>query len=144
MSGTTIGAAQASADSAKSVTNDSLARQGTDTTLAARKDTSAQPASTTGAVTRVTVPVDTIVASACREAPAGRPAPGLLMVVFRAGTAESARVAAAKEVRGTLAGMAPSGEEYIRLSPESGPLAVAAANLIQLPPVTSVSEKSCP
>jgi hypothetical protein len=92
----------------------------------------------------VAAPVDTILATACRAAPAGKPAPGLLTVVFRAGTAESARVAAAREVGGTLAGMTASGEEYVRLSPESGPLVVAAARLIRLPPVTSVSEKSCP
>jgi hypothetical protein len=92
----------------------------------------------------VTPPVDTILATACKAGSPGKPAPGLLTVVFRPDTPDSARVAAVKEVSGTLAGMTASGEEYVRLTPESGPLVVAAARLIQLPPVTSVSEKSCP
>jgi hypothetical protein len=126
--------------------NDSLLRQPTDTALAATKDTSAaqRPAPKGAVPAPVPTPVDSILATACRGAPAGKPAPGLLTVVFRAGTPETDRVAAAKEIGGALAGMTASGEEYVRLSAESGPLPVAAARLIRLPPVTSVSEKSCP
>ncbi len=148
--GGSVGHAQASGDSAKAQPNDSLARAKTDTTVGGAKDSAAaqpgpqQPTQASAAPARAAAPVDSILAAACREAPPGRPAPGLLTVVFRAGTPDTARVAAAREVSGTLAGMTASGEDYVRLSPESGPLVVAAARLIRLPPVTSVSEKSCP
>jgi hypothetical protein len=148
--GGSVGHAQASGDSAKAQPNDSLARAKTDPALGGTQDSAAaqpgpqQPTQASAIPAPVAAPVDSIVAAACHEAPPGKPAPGLLTVVFRPGTPDTARVAAAREVSGTLAGTTASGEEYVRLSPESGPLAVAAARLIRLPPVTSVSEKSCP
>jgi hypothetical protein len=145
--GASSGAAQAAADSAKTVPGDSLSRRGGDTASAATKDTSAaQRSGATGNVVPVVTPppVDSILATACKGASPGKAAPSLLTVVFRPGTPDSDRVAAMKEVSGTLAGMTASGEEYVRLTPESGPLVVAAARLIQVPSVTSVSEKSCP
>jgi len=143
--GATVCSAQANVDSTKAQTNDSLPRQGTDTAQSAAKDTSAaqRPVATESAPARAAAPVDSILLTACRGALAGRPAPGLLTVVFRAGTPDTARAAAAKAVSGALV-VTTTGEEYVQLSPESGPLPVAAARLIQLPPVTSVSEKSCP
>ncbi len=147
--GTSVGYAQTSGDSAKAQPNDSLARAKPDTSHGT-KDTAAapsgaqQPTQASVVPARAAAPVDSILAAACREERPGKPAPGLLTVVFRPGTPDTARVAAAREVKGTLAGTTASGEDYIRLSPESGPLVVAAARLIRLPPVTSVSEKSCP
>lgn len=148
--GTSVGYAQTSGDSAKAQPHDSLARVKSDTAHAATKDTAAapsgaqQPTQASAEPARAAAPVDSILAAACREERPGKPAPGLLTVVFRPGTPDTARITAAREVKGTLAGTTASSEDYIRLSPESGPLVVAAARLIRLPPVTSVSEKSCP
>src|SRR5262249_41841899 len=89
------GSAQVSADSSKAQTTASISRQGTDSPR--RPLTNDPPPAQ---------PADTLLANACREAPQGKPAPGLLTVVFRAGTPDSARVSAAKEVSGTLVRMA--------------------------------------
>lgn len=139
------GSAQVSTDSAKAQTTDSVPRQGSDSVRPPTNDTTTAQRPTSGAAPpRPATPTDTLLANACRETLPGRPAAGLLTVVFRAGTPDSARVSAAKEVSGTLVQIPETGEEYVRLSPESGPLVLAAAKLIRLPPVTSVSEKSCP
>jgi hypothetical protein len=144
--GGSVGHAQASGDSARAQPNDSLARAKADTAAGGTKDSAAakQAAQPSAAPARAAAPVDSILAAACRETLPGRPAPGLLTVVFRPGTPDTARIGAAKAISGTLSGTTASGEEYVRLSPESGPLVLAAARLIELPPVTSVSEKSCP
>jgi hypothetical protein len=137
--------AQISPDSARAQTTDSVPRQGTDSSGAARTDTSAAQRPATGAAPPPpATPPDTLLANACRGTLPGRPAAGLLTVVFKAGTPDSSRVAAAKEVSAAFIRVPETGEEYVRLSPESGPFVVASAKLIQLPAVTSVSEKSCP
>jgi len=89
-------------------------------------------------------PVDTTLARACNGAPGGTEAPGLLAVVFRSRTPDTARIAAAKAVGGTLAGPTGYGEEYVRVPPDAGPLTVVADRLIRQKPVTQVSPVPCP
>jgi hypothetical protein len=89
-------------------------------------------------------PVDTTLARACNGAPGGTEAPGLLAVVFRSRTPDTARVAAARAVGGTLAGPTGYGEEYVRVPPNAGPLTVVADRLIRQRPVTQVSPVPCP
>ncbi|HET6579207.1 MAG TPA: hypothetical protein VFG66_12850 [Gemmatimonadales bacterium] len=90
-------------------------------------------------------PPDTTLMRACAGAPAGSLAPGLLAVVFRAGTSGPEKVAAAKAVGGTLAGpTAAGGEEYVRLSADAPALTVVADRLIRADPVTRVSPAPCP
>jgi hypothetical protein len=90
-------------------------------------------------------PPDTTLMRACEGAPAGSLAPGLLAVVFRAGTSGPEKVAAAKTVGGTLAGpTAAGGEEYVRLSADAPALTVVADRLIRADPVTRVSPAPCP
>jgi hypothetical protein len=87
-------------------------------------------------------PSDTVLAKACAGMPAGAEAPGLLSVVFRAGTSDTAKASAMRAVGGALAGSTRYGEEYVRVS--SGPLPVVADRLIHEDPVTTVSSVRCP
>jgi hypothetical protein len=89
-------------------------------------------------------PADTTLARACAGEPAGSEAPGLLAVVFTAGTSERDRAAAAKAVGGTLAGSSPYGEDYVRLAVGAGPLTAVADQLIRQNPVKEVSPVPCP
>jgi hypothetical protein len=89
-------------------------------------------------------PTDTTLARACDGAPAGTEAPGLLAVLFRAGTSDRDRAAAAKAVGGTLAGTSDYGEEYVRVPETAGPLVAVADRLIRQEPVTQVSPAPCP
>ena len=89
-------------------------------------------------------PTDTTLARACAGAPAGSEAPGLLAVVFTAGTSERDRAAAAKAVGVTLAGSSPYGEDYVRLAVGAGPLTAVADQLIRQNPVKQVSPVPCP
>ena len=89
-------------------------------------------------------PSDTTLARACAGSPEGSEAPGLLAVIFVAGTSERDRAAAAKAVGGTLAGSSPYGEDYVRLGVGSGPLTVVADQLIRQNPVKQVSPVPCP
>jgi len=95
------------------------------------------------AVTQV-APADTVLAKACSGLPAGAEAPGLLAVVFRPGTSEAERVAAARAVGGALAGASEYGEDYVRVPTDAGPLTVIADRLIRQVPVTTVSAAPCP
>ena len=87
---------------------------------------------------------DTTLARACAGEPPGSEAPGLLAVVFNAGTSERDRAAAAKAVGGTLAGSSPYGEDYVRLAVGAGPLTAVADQLIRQNPVKQVSPAPCP
>jgi hypothetical protein len=89
-------------------------------------------------------PTDTTLARVCRGVPGGIEAPGLLAVVFRAGTSDQDRIAAAKSVGGTLGGPSEYGEEYVLLPPDAGALTVVADKLIRQDPVTQVSPAPCP
>lgn len=89
-------------------------------------------------------PSDTVLARACSGEPGGGEAPGLLAVIFRAGTPDRERAAAAKSVGGTLAGPNGYGEEYVRLPDGAGPLPAVADRLIRQAAVTSVSPAPCP
>jgi hypothetical protein len=89
-------------------------------------------------------PTDTTLARACDGAPAGTEAPGLLAVLFRTGTSDRDRAAAAKAVGGTLAGTSDYGEEYVRVPETAGPLVAVADRLILQEPVTQVSPAPCP
>ena len=89
-------------------------------------------------------PSDTTLARACAGEPAGGEAPGLLAVIFVAGTSERDRAAAAKAVGGTLAGSSPYGEDYVRIGVGAGPLTVVADQLIRQNPVKEVSPVPCP
>ena len=89
-------------------------------------------------------PSDTVLARACQGMAAGTQAPGLLTVMFRAGTSDRDRAAAAKSVGGTLGGPTAYGEEYVVLPPDAGPLPVVADRLIRQDPVTQVSPAPCP
>jgi hypothetical protein len=95
------------------------------------------------AVTQV-APADTVLAKACSGLPAGAEAPGLLAVVFRPGTSEAERVAAARAVGGALAGASEYGEDYVRVPTDARPLTVIADRLIRQVPVTTVSAAPCP
>jgi hypothetical protein len=95
------------------------------------------------AVTQV-APADPVLAKACSGLPAGAEAPGLLAVVFRPGTSEAERVAAARAVGGALAGASEYGEDYVRVPTDAGPLTVIADRLIRQVPVTTVSAAPCP
>lgn len=120
-------------DSAASVRNDSAGGQRADS------------AGSTGPLVVNLSPPDTTLMRACAGAPAGSLAPGLLAVVFRAGTSGPEKVAAAKTVGGTLAGpTAAGGEEYVRLSADAPALTVVADRLIRADPVTRVSPAPCP
>ena len=92
----------------------------------------------------IRAPTDTTLARACVATPAGREAPGLLTAVFRAGTSDKDKAAAAKAVGGSLAGTNGMGEEYVRLEVGSGPLAAVADRLIRQDPVMRVSPAPCP
>ena len=87
---------------------------------------------------------DTLLASACGDAPGGSEAPGLLAVLFRARTTEEVRHAAAKQVGGTIAGESDEGEDYVRFPPDAGPPSAVADRLIRLGPVMRVSPVACP
>lgn len=155
-------AAQARADSTTTTVLGDSVKRGSDTTGAApsadtsgsRGQDSASAASSSAVAPSspavapppiaVAAPVDSVLARACRTARPGAPAPGLLGVVFRAQTPDSERVKAAREVGGELAGVAASGEDYVRLSGNAGPLRIAAARLIRVSPVASVTEVLCP
>lgn len=89
-------------------------------------------------------PDDTTLARACQGYPAGSEAPGLLAVIFIAGTSQRDRAAAAKAVGGTLAGSSPYGEDYVRLAVGAGPLTAVADRLINQRPVKQVSPAPCP
>ncbi len=95
-------------------------------------------------VVQFTAPVDTALARACADAPAGSEAPGLLSVVFRAGPSVTDKAAAAKAVGGAMAGETGYGEEYVKLAVGSGPLTVVADRLIRQDPVVRVSPAPCP
>lgn len=92
----------------------------------------------------VAAPTDPTLARACTGMPAGSEAPGLLAVVFRAGTSDKDRAAAAKAVGGTLAGTSSYGEEYVQLGVGAGPLAAVADRMIRQEPVMQVSPAPCP
>ena len=101
-------------------------------------------------ITPPTAPGDSILSAAC-SGPAG-PAPvarDLLVVVFAPEAGAAERVAAAKNVEGTLLGPATSGEPgayYLRV-PSGGEeyrLRVAADQLILLDMVRQVGSRACP
>ena len=113
--------------------------QGTPDSAAASSPPRALPPAVTALA-----PVDTTLARACDGLPGGTEAPGLLAVIFRSGTPDSSRAAAAKAVAGTLAGPSGYGEEYVRLPPDAGRLTIVADRLIRQKPVTQVSPVPCP
>jgi hypothetical protein len=102
------------------------------------------PSGAASAVLTRVEPADTTLARACAGATAGSMAPGLLTVVFRPGTPDKERAAAARAVGGTLGGPTEYGEEYVRVPSDAGPLAVVADRLIRQDPVTRVSPAPCP
>jgi hypothetical protein len=89
-------------------------------------------------------PSDTTLARACIGMPGGTEAPGLLAVVFRSGTSDRARIAAAKAVGGSLGGESNAGEEYLKLAAGTEPLAAVADRLIRQDPVVRVAAVPCP
>jgi hypothetical protein len=89
-------------------------------------------------------PPDTVLAGLCAGASGGVEAPGLLAVIFRAGTPDTAQLAAARAVGGSLAGTSPYGETYVAVPDSAGPLPVVADRLIRQDPVTTVSPVPCP
>jgi hypothetical protein len=140
-------AAQTRADSTKSTpSGDSAATRSQDTSAAVTAPSGApdsgapRPAVPSPALPPP--PVDSVLARACGSAPAGGSAPGLLAVVFKASAADSDRVAAAREVGGTLA--RGSGKEYVLIPVTGEAMRVAAARLIRLSSVSSLSEMPCP
>ena len=112
-------------------------------TDSARQSGAASRAEALRAVT-VVAPQDTVLARACAGLPAGAEAPGLLAVVFRPGTSDTARAAAARAVGGRRAGLSEYGEEYVQVPPDAGPLPAVADRLIRQEPVTAVSPAPCP
>ena len=112
-------------------------------TDSARQSGAASRAAALRAVT-IVAPPDTVLARACAGLPAGAEAPGLLAVVFRPGTSDTARAAAARAVGGTRAGTSQYGEEYVQVPPDAGPLPAVADRLIRQDPVMTVSAAPCP
>jgi hypothetical protein len=110
--------------------------------IAPSAGTTAPPAPQTVNVTPA--PLDTTLARACAGMSAGDEAPGLLVVIFRRGTSDKDRAAAAKAVGGVLAGTSPYGEDYVRLGADAAPLTVMADRLIRQEPVLEVSPTPCP
>lgn len=89
-------------------------------------------------------PSDTTLARACKGLPGGSEAPGLLAVIFRGGTSDRDRIAAAKAVGGSLGGQSAHGEEYVKLAVGAGPLTAVADRLIRQDPVVRVAPAPCP
>jgi hypothetical protein len=87
---------------------------------------------------------DTTLARVCKGAVPGELAPGLLAVVFRAGTTRPEAVAAARAVGGTIVGMSDAGEVYVDVTAGGAPLAAAADQLIRQNPVSEVTLAACP
>ena len=139
-----------STDSLRGATGDSAARAATGSPTADRIPPALGPGSVQTDPPTIplgvgqTDPTDTTLARACAGYPAGSEAPGLLAVIFNAGTSDRDRAAAAKAVGGTLAGSSPYGEDYVRLAVGAGPLTVVADQLIRQNPVKEVSPVPCP
>lgn len=87
---------------------------------------------------------DSLLASACGDAPPGSEAAGLLAVLFRARTTAEVRRTSAKQVGGTIAGESDEGETYVRFPPDAGAPSAVADRLIRLSPVIRVSPVACP
>jgi len=102
------------------------------------------PPASSGPVVVQVGPPDTTLIRACAGAAPGDEAPGLLAVVFRAGTTEKERTAAARAVGGKLGGSSDFGEEYVLVPAEAGRLPDLADKLIQQAPVVRVSQTPCP
>jgi hypothetical protein len=115
-----------------------------DTGRSASDTARADSAAPSGPLVVNVAPPDTILIAACAGTPPGSTAEGILAVVFRGGSTDREKVAAAKTVGGVLAGPAAGGEEYVRLTPDAPPLTVAADRLIRLDAVTRVSPAPCP
>lgn len=89
-------------------------------------------------------PPDSTLRRACAGIGAGALAPNLLVVMFRPGTPPEDRIAAARAVGGSLGTPTGSGEEYVQLTADAGPLPTVADRLIRQDPVTRVSPAPCP
>jgi hypothetical protein len=139
-----------STDSLRGATGDSAARTATGAPAGDRVPPALGPGSVGTDPSTIPLgvgpeePADTTLVRACAGYPAGSEAPGLLAVIFNAGTSDRDRAAAAKAVGGTLAGSSPYGEDYVRLGVGSGPLTVVADQLIRQNPVKQVSPAPCP
>jgi hypothetical protein len=116
-----------------------------DTGRSAGDTARAQSPAPSGPLVVNVAPPDTILIAACAGAPPGSMAEGILAVVFRNGSTDREKAAAAKLVGGVLAGPAPgTGEEYVRLTADAPPATVAADRLILQDAVTRVSPAPCP
>jgi hypothetical protein len=126
---------------------DSLATKQLDSAGATRTDTGAARPDTGSRAQRPAAPapptpppVDSAFVAACNPPPPGVPAASLLLVTFSPTLTERERREIAKRVGGTFAGVASSGEQYIRVS---GSTRAAADSLIWYQGVSQVSERPC-
>jgi hypothetical protein len=132
------------ADSGRPVPAGVAARADSATTDTSARGVATDTLSSNGPLVVNVAPVDSTLAHACAGS-GGGPMQDLLVVGFRAGTAERDKSAAAKEVTGSLVGpTAASDGEYIQLSAGSPAAATAADRLIQQTAVTRVSPAVCP
>jgi hypothetical protein len=122
---------------------DSVAGKEADSTDGTRPDTGATARRSPAPAPRSPPPVDSAFVAACNPPPPGAPAASLLLVTFSPTLTERERLEIAKRVGGTVAGVAASGERYVRMSP-GGSTRTAADSLILYQGVTQVSERGCP
>jgi hypothetical protein len=104
----------------------------------------APTSSAASSASRDAAPADTTLKKVCSGVAPGSLAPGLLVVVFSAGTTREAAQAAVKTIGGTIAGMSDKGEVYVQVPPSAGPLPTVADQLIRQDPVSQVAPAPCP
>ena len=128
--------------SAARTPGDSIATKGTDSTSGTRPDTGAAAQRPVAPAPPSPPPVDSAFIVACNPPSPSAPAASLLLVTFSPTLTERERLEIVKRVGGTVAGVAPSGEHYIRIT-ERGSTRAAADSLILYQGVTQVSERPC-
>jgi len=146
-----VGHAQTSSDttarsdtsSAPQRASDSLMSQGVDSSRGTKPDTGAAAQRPASPAPPSPPPVDSAFAAACNPPPPATPAASLLLVTLSPTLTERERREIAKRVRGTWAGVASTGEQYLRVS-GAGSTRTAADSLILYQGVKQVSERPCP
>ncbi len=127
-------------DSAANVGSDTGAKPGATPT----QDSAAKrPESTRPAVEAGPAPADPSLVAACRPGPDGAPVGVLLVVRFARQATDADRAAAAKGIRGRLAGDTPDGLTYV-VPPSDRPLRDVEDTLIRARGVRELGEQPCP
>ncbi len=122
-------------------TGDSVASMGADSTRP-KPDSVGTPEPPPAPAAPPKPAIDSAFNAACHPPPPDAPAASLLLVTFSPTLTERERLDLAKRVGGTLAGVAATGEQYLRVS-GGGSTRTAADSLILYQGVVQVSERSC-